>query len=50
MSNEDKKVENLLKEVQLYFGKNEKIYILKCEMCGKFDPVLSFVIDNIWNF
>lgn len=50
MGSEEKQIEELLKEAQSYFGKDEKIYIFKCKKCGKLDPVPGFVIGEHMGF
>lgn len=42
--NDDKEIKRLLLEAQSYFGKDETIYIFKCQNCGKLDPVPSFIV------
>ena len=48
--NEEKEIENLLKQAQSYFGKDEKIYIFKCKKCNKLDPVPSFIVNEHMGF
>ena len=46
----NKQIENVLKDGQNYFGKDEKIYVYECKKCHKLDPVPSFVINEHLGF
>lgn len=50
MKDEKKEIEKSLKEAQLYFGKEETIYIFKCTKCKKLDPVPSFIVNEHMGF
>lgn len=46
MKNEKTEIKRILKSVKNYFGKDEKIYIFKCNKCSKLDPVTEFIVNE----
>ena len=50
MNKEEREIKKILKEAQDYFGKDEKIYIFKCQKCHKLDPVPDFIVNECMGF
>lgn len=46
MNKEKDEIIKLLNTAQSYFGKDEKIYIFKCNKCHKMDPVPGFLVGE----